>query len=200
VEIHGRSDGGPGRELVRPSPIHSKEVRPPCRGDLSQSERGERNREARGPAFRLAADARAKAGAVPGHVHADRGPAEPGRLDPRVEDGAERVDLELVIDVRRVMGREEDLEHVLLPEGIVAAALRRDDLVIAPYASMLAAPVAPKAALINLERPEIPTIVLDFQDDPPAEVPMIKALEMFRWRSSSRRSAAFISMVCSLSG
>src|SRR4030095_16332782 len=52
-------------------------------------------------------------------------------FDTGVEDGAQRVDLELeVTPGRPISGRQENLENVLLPEGRVAAAKRRDDAVV----------------------------------------------------------------------
>ena len=67
-----------------------------------------------------ARDPRGESRAVPGGLDAHRRAREIGRRHARVEERAERIDLELVVEARRILGREEHLEHVLLPQGRVA--------------------------------------------------------------------------------
>jgi hypothetical protein len=49
-----------------------------------------------------------------------------------VKKGPERIDLELVVDRRLGVGRQEDLEDVLLPERLVPASERRDHAGVPP--------------------------------------------------------------------
>ena len=55
-----------------------------------------------------------------------------GGFDARIEKRAQRIDLELVIDGRPVARRQEDLEDIFLPEGIVPLRERRDDAAVPP--------------------------------------------------------------------
>jgi hypothetical protein len=121
----------PRRVLVGCSAVDPVEVRPP-KPRAAGRHRRERNRQQRRPAPFPPAHPRGKARTIPRYVGPHCLSTAIRRLDPRVEERSQRIDLELVIDPRGILRREEDLEDIFLPERVVPPRERRHDAPVSP--------------------------------------------------------------------
>src|SRR2546428_2185261 len=128
--LHGRL---PRAELVavRGATIDPKKIATPFLASSRHSsvQRSERNANDRVGGVGCLSHGGKKICALPAGIGAHRCPRSIGRIDPRVEGGAERIDFDFVV-ARGRRRREKNLHDVFVVQGCVVTEMRCDDAVI----------------------------------------------------------------------